>query len=143
MLLRHIFTAKTSYKTDNQGRVKSVEANLQLGKNDRNSYQQKVSGRNNRLDDDHGGHLIASMFKGPGEGVNIVPMDKTFNGASGAWGQLEKTWQSALKSNKSVKVNIQPVYSGTSKRPTSFIINQSINGVKQKSIELKNTPTGK
>lgn len=70
-------------------------------------------------------------------------MDKTFNGTSGAWGQLEKTWQSALKSNKSVKVSIQPVYSGTSKRPTSFIINQSINGVKQKSIELKNTPTGK
>lgn len=52
-----------------------MEVNLQLGKNDRNSYQQKVSGRDDRGAKDHGGHLIASMFKGPGEGVNIVPMD--------------------------------------------------------------------
>lgn len=131
------------YKTDNQGRVKSVEANLQLGKNDRNSYQQKVSGRNDRGDDDHGGHLIASMFKGPGEGINIVPMDKTFNGSGGEWGQLEKTWQSALKSNKSVKVNIQPIYSGTSKRPASFMIEQMINGVRLETKHLKNTATGK
>lgn len=83
------------------------------------------------------------MFKGPGEGINIVPMDKKFNGGGGEWGQLEKTWQDALKQNKEVKVSIQPIYSDTSKRPTSFIVNQSINGVKQKSLELKNSATGK
>ena len=132
-----------TYKTDANGRVSSVQADLKLEANDRNRYQQKVSGRTDRKPDDHGGHLIASMFKGPGEGINIVPMDKTFNGASGAWYQLENDWKKALESNKTVKVNIQPVYSGASKRPDSFIINQNINGVRQPTLQLKNTATGK
>ncbi|HHP0405572.1 DNA/RNA non-specific endonuclease [Acinetobacter baumannii] len=132
-----------TYKTDANGRVSSVQADLELGKSDRNSYQQKVSGRADRAQDDHGGHLIASMFKGPGEGINIVPMDKTFNGSSGAWYQLESDWKKALENNQSVKVNIQPVYTGASKRPDSFIINQSINGIRQPSLQLKNTATGK
>ena len=132
-----------TYKTDANGRVSSVQADLKLEANDRNGYQQKVSGRTDRKPDDHGGHLIASMFKGPGEGINIVPMDKTFNGASGAWYQLENDWKKSLESNKTVKVNIQPVYSGASKRPDSFIINQNINGVRQPTLQLKNTATGK
>ena len=132
-----------TYKTDANGRVSSVQADLELGKSDRNSYQQKVSGRDDRAKDDHGGHLIASMFKGPGEGINIVPMDKTFNGSSGAWYQLESDWKKALENNQSVKINIQPVYSGANKRPDSFIINQSINGIRQPSLQLKNTATGK
>ena len=132
------------YKTDANGRVNNVEANLKLEANDRNNYQQKNSGKNNgRLPDDHGGHLIASMFKGPGEGINIVPMDKTFNGGGGEWGKLEKTWQDALKQNKEVKVLIQPIYSGTSKRPTEFRVIESINGIQSKPQILKNTATGK
>jgi filamentous hemagglutinin len=133
-----------TYKTDANGRVSNVEANLKLEANDRNKYQQTNSGKNNgRLQDDHGGHLIASMFKGPGEGINIVPMDKTFNGGGGDWGLLEKTWQNALKQNKEVKVSIQPVYSGTSKRPTSFVVEQQINGVSLPARRLQNTASGK
>lgn len=30
------------------------------------------------------------MFKGPGEGINIVPMDAKFNGSSGEWYNLEQ-----------------------------------------------------
>ncbi|MDV8157998.1 DNA/RNA non-specific endonuclease [Acinetobacter bereziniae] len=132
-----------TYRTDANGRVSNVDANLKLEANDRNKYQQTNSDKNaGRLPDDHGGHLIASMFKGPGEGINIVPMDKTFNGSSGAWYKLETDWKKALERNQSVKVNIQPVYSGNSKRPDSFIINHSINGVRQPSQQLKNTSTG-
>ena len=133
-----------TYKTDANGRVNNVEANLELEANDRNKYQQTNSGKNNgRLPDDHGGHLIASMFKGPGEGINIVPMDKTFNGGGGKWGQLEKDWQNALKQNKEVKVSIKPVYSGTSKRPDSFIVTQKIGSARATQVTLKNTATGK
>ena len=60
-----------------------------------------------------------------------------------AWYQLESDWKKALENNQSVKVNIQPVYTGASKRPDSFIINQSINGIRQPSLQLKNTATGK
>nr|WP_308469408.1 DNA/RNA non-specific endonuclease [Acinetobacter bereziniae] len=133
-----------TYKTDANGRVSNVEANLKLETNDRNKYQQTNSGKNNgRLPDDHGGHLIASMFKGPGEGINIVPMDKKFNGGGGDWGKLEKTWQDALKANKEVKVSIQPVFTGTSKRPTSFVVEQQINGVSLPARRLQNTASGK
>ena len=132
-----------TYKTDANGRVSSVQADLKLEANDRNGYQQKVSGRTDRKPDDHGGHLIASMFKGPGEGINIVPMDKAFNGSGGEWYKLETDWKKALEGNKSVKVNIQPVYSGNSKRPDSFIITQSVDSGKPRTLTLKNTATGK
>ena len=132
-----------TYKTDVHGRVSSVQADLQLGKNDRNTYQQKVSGRDDRASSDHGGHLIASMFKGPGEGINIVPMDKNFNGSGGEWYALERTWKKALESNQTVKVIIKPIYSGNSRRPTSFSVEQQINGINFKPQILKNTATGK
>ncbi|RGD93934.1 DNA/RNA non-specific endonuclease [Acinetobacter sp. SWAC57] len=56
---------------------------------------------------------------------------------------METTWKKALKSNKAVKVNIQPVYSGTSKRPTSFIVEQNVGGKQLPVLKLKNTATGK
>lgn len=83
------------------------------------------------------------MFKGPGEGINIVPMDKKFNGSSGEWYNWEQQWKKALESNKTVKVNITPIYSGTSKRPTSFVVEQQINGVNFQPRTLQNTATGK
>ncbi|WP_309455265.1 DNA/RNA non-specific endonuclease [Acinetobacter sp.] len=132
-----------TYKTDANGRVSSVQADLELGKIDRNSYQQKVSGRADRAQDDHGGHLIASMFNGPGEGINLVPMNAKFNGSGGAWYELEKSWKNALESNQSVKVNITPVYSGTSKRPSSFVVEQNVGGKTLPPLRLKNTATGK
>lgn len=123
--------------------MNSVQADLKLEANDRNNHQQRVSGRTDRQPTDHGGHLIASMFKGPGEGINIVPMDKVLNGSNGKWYDLEMGWKKALESNQSVKVDITPIYSGTSKRPDSFIVKQSINGINQPTVQLKNTATGK
>ena len=83
------------------------------------------------------------MFKGPGEGINIVPMDAKFNGSSGEWYNLEQQSKKALESNQSVKVNITPIYSGTSKRPTSFVVEQQINGRNFEPRTLQNSPTGK
>lgn len=92
---------------------------------------------------DHGGHLIASMFGGPGEGINIVAMNAKFNGSSGEWYKMEQVWQKALDSKKSVKVKIEPIYSGNSKRPDSFDITQVIGDKTSDKINLKNTETGK
>ena len=64
--------------------------------------------------------------KGPGEGVNIVPMDAKFNGSGGVWYELETKWKTALENNQSVKVSIQLIYSGNSKRPDSFKITEVI-----------------
>ena len=56
-------------------------------------------------------------------------MDKNFNGSGGEWYALERTWKKALESNQTVKVIIKPIYSGNSRRPTSFSVEQQINGI--------------
>ena len=72
-----------TYTTDSQGRVASCEGSLQLGDGKRNNYAQRVVGGNDRLDDDDGGHLIATIFKGSGNMDNLVPMNSNLN--RGEW----------------------------------------------------------
>lgn len=116
-----------AYKTDGAGRVTSVEGTLDLKTADRNGYQQRVSGRDDRLPDDQGGHLIASIFNGPGDRLNLVPMDGNFN--MGAWKTLETRFADALKDGKTVDVNIDVIYNGSSGRPDAFVIDYVIGGV--------------
>nr|WP_255473093.1 DNA/RNA non-specific endonuclease [Rummeliibacillus sp. SL167] len=67
------------YKTDGSRRISNVEAKLELGKAERNQYAQRTVGGEDRLSNDDGGHLIASIFKGSGEIDNLVPMNATLN----------------------------------------------------------------
>ena len=113
------------YKTDAQARPSQVEATLSPNVKDRNGYQQCKAGKCG-LDGDEGGHLIASIFNGPGEKLNLVPMDGNLN--KGAWKQMENTWAKALGEGKEVKVNIQPSYIGDSVRPAKFKVVYSIDG---------------
>ncbi|OJU08950.1 MAG: hypothetical protein BGN88_07675 [Clostridiales bacterium 43-6] len=117
------------YKTGSLGRIDSVEGALKLGNGKRNDYAQKVAGREDRLADDHGGHLIASIFEGSGDHDNLVPMNGNLN--QGAWKAMENTWADALKEGKEVKVLIDTVYSGNSQRPSKFIVEYVINGEKK------------
>ncbi|MGG3401616.1 DNA/RNA non-specific endonuclease [Bacillus paranthracis] len=113
-----------TYTTDSQGRVASCEGSLQLGDGKRNNYAQRVVGGNDRLDDDDGGHLIATIFKGSGNMDNLVPMNSNLN--RGEWKKLENEWANALNDGDKVRVKITPNYSGNSKRPDSFVIRYKI-----------------
>lgn len=86
------------YATDGNGRVTQVEGKLDLKTADRNEYQQKVAGREDRLETDQGGHLIASIFNGPGERLNLVAMDGNVN--MGAWKSMENKLAKALEAGK-------------------------------------------
>ncbi|MBE6049541.1 MAG: hypothetical protein E7214_02485 [Clostridium sp.] len=112
------------YITDANGRISKVEANLELGKANRNSYAQRVAGREDRLPNDDGGHLIASIFNGSGSLDNLVPMNSTLN--RGDWKAMEKSWAKALDNGETVDVKIEPIYSGTSQRPISFEVEYKI-----------------
>ena len=114
-----------TYKTDSQGRVQSVEAKLSLNKNDRNSYQQCKAGKCG-VAGDEGGHLIGTRFNGPGEKINIVPMNSNLNRVE--WKKMENLWAKALKENKQVDVKIEPIYSGNSERPVKFNVRYTIEG---------------
>lgn len=142
-----------NYKTDSLSRVEMAEGNLSLratganGKSQnsyyRNRNQQSCAGNCYRAKDDHGGHLIASMFDGPGEGINIVAMNGKLNGYGGAWYNMEMKWKDILENGGSVHVKIEPIYSKGSKRPDGFQITETINGKAGKPYTIQNTPAGK
>lgn len=134
-----------TYATDELGRVNSVSGKLDLSKADRNTYQQakagKLDGIKDGLDKDEGGHLIASIFDGPGEQINYAAMDGNLN--KGAWKSMENKWAKALKEEppKSVEVDIKAVYEGESKRPSKFVVRYKVDGKPSKRI-FKNKSGG-
>ncbi|HII4322186.1 TPA: hemagglutinin repeat-containing protein [Enterobacter cloacae] len=129
-----------TYRIDAEGRTGSAEATLAWTKNDRNTYQQCKAGKCGTSGDE-GGHLIASIFNGPGEKLNLVPMDGNLN--KGAWKQMENTWASALKNGKQVNVKIEPSYTGSNKRPDSFTVTYQINNDRPVREIFNNAPGGK
>ena len=121
------------YTTDSLGRITSAQADeLALGMAERNLYSQRTVGGIDRLADDDGGHLIASMFNGSGDIDNLVAMNSQINRTNGAWYEMEQEWKAALSEvpPKKVSVNIEPIYAkdSTSMRPESFEIFFQIEG---------------
>lgn len=125
-----------TYQTDELGRVTSVSGKLQLEDAPRNPYRQRIAGGDDRLPSDQGGHLIASRFAGSGEGINLVAQDANLNNR--AWKQMENEWAKLLEGGNEVKVDIRPIYDNVSKRPTSFEVDYSINGVIEKTRTFMN-----
>lgn len=99
-------------------------------------------GGNDRLDDDDGGHLIATIFKGSGNMDNLVPMNSNLN--RGEWKKLENEWANALNDGDKVRVKITPNYSGNSKRPDSVVIRYKIGDEDRWRLKnFDNVPGGK
>ncbi|MEC0345201.1 DNA/RNA non-specific endonuclease [Peribacillus frigoritolerans] len=107
------------YKTDEKGRIISVEDSLDLGVVNETIMLSGLLEGKTACQMIKGGHLIASIFKGSGHLDNLVPMNANLN--MGEWEKLEIFWAKALDSNppKTVEVKIYPVYEGNSTRPTS------------------------
>ncbi|KIZ52547.1 DNA-binding protein [Bacillus safensis] len=133
-----------TYTTDHYGRIVKVEASdLKYGEFKRNQYAQSNSGKPDRLLDDDGGHLIASIFKGSGDIDNLLPMNSQINRSGGKWYTMEQRWLKALNSNppKQVAVSIEPIYKGDSLRPVSFSVEYKI-GERYSQVFIKNQPGG-
>ncbi len=116
------------YETDLEGRIKKVSGELKLDARGRNAYQQgkSVTSKGGTKGADQGGHLIGDRFFGPGEQINYLPMDAKLN--QGAWKAMENKWATELAAGKKVEVDIRPVFEGTLKRPTKFIVKEIIDG---------------
>ncbi|WP_138825799.1 T7SS effector LXG polymorphic toxin [Bacillus altitudinis] len=129
-----------TYTTDHYGRIVKVEASdLKYGEVKRNQYAQSNSGKPDRLLDDDGGHLIATIFKGSGDIDNLVPMNSQINRSGGKWYEMEQKWRKALASDppKRVEVIIEPKYLNDSIRPSEFGVFYSIEG-KEKYLIIEN-----
>lgn len=134
------------YITDTIGRVNSVDVDELVYQNAaRNPYAQRTVGGADRLADDDGGHLIASMFNGSGDIDNLVPMHKSVNRAGGEWYAMEKEWQDALTDvppRKVTDIRIEPIYHNDSLRPTSFKVQYQIEGRRRVKTIIENFPEG-
>ena len=115
-----------SYFTDTAGRVMRADGTLDLGKVDRNTYQQVMAGHIGG-DGYDGGHLIATLFGGAGEKINLVPQLSSVN--RGEFRAMEKTWADALRDGKTVKVEVSPVYATGGSVPTELVARWWIDGV--------------
>jgi len=66
--VRYITEDGYKYTTDDLGRIVDIEAGeLILQKGKRNKGMQVAAGREDRLPDDDGGHLIGTQFHGSGD----------------------------------------------------------------------------
>ena len=97
----------------------------------RNGYQQKVAGREFRLEVDQGGHLVGVRFGGPGEGINLVAMSKeSSQSGKGSWYEMESHWADVLKKDPGADLRVQNDvdYPAGSKRPEEFQVTYSVDG---------------
>jgi filamentous hemagglutinin len=77
---------------------------------------------------DDGGHILANMFGGGSEIYNYLPMSKKLNKQGGAWANMEKKWEKALREGKKVDYKIKPIYEGKSQRPDKIYVTYEIDG---------------
>lgn len=128
-----------TYKTDGQGRITEVSGELDLSTADRNTYQQRKAG-DSGIDGDDGGHIVASIFNGPGEMINLYPQNGNFN--RGVWKQLENTWAEALENGSSVNVKIELNFADDGVRPSGVTATYQIDGGRPVRETFDNVPGG-
>ncbi len=117
-----------AYATDAAGRVTRADGVLDVSKADRNTWQQAAAGHAGGQGYD-GGHLIATLFGGAGEKINLVPQLSTVN--RGEFRVMEAEWAKAVLAGQEVKVSVRPVYSGTLGVPDRIVVDAWVNGVRQ------------
>ena len=114
------------YRFDELGRVSNTRGELTLKDGTRNPGAQRDAGGADRLPSDDGGHIVGNRFYPPTEEFNLFAQDRSFN--RGVYNQLEKEWAGALGQGKSVKVEWQFKYSGSSVRPDRLTVTYYIDG---------------
>jgi DNA/RNA non-specific endonuclease len=116
------------YQTDDLGRVIKINADLddiarvRLG----NQQIRAVDVKDGVRGVDQGGHIVGSRFFGPGEQINLYPQSANLN--QGAWKTMENGWADAMVNGSDVKIEVEAIFSGASKRPDSFKVKYTIDG---------------
>ncbi|WP_072375226.1 DNA/RNA non-specific endonuclease [Thermophilibacter mediterraneus] len=117
------------YTTDSKGRITSAEGTLRLkAHDDRLSIRDTLEkiGKGFQQAFDERGHLIGDRFDGSAGMENIIAMNGTVN--RGAYANIERKCADALKQGKDVFYRVEPVYDGSSHRPTAFAVTDIIDG---------------
>lgn len=117
------------YKTDNQGRVISAEGKLQIKNHEGRipiKDDIKSIGKGDERETDQKGHLIADRFNGSPDLGNLVAQDGSIN--MGSFKKFEADLAKQVDLGKDVRVKVEPIYDGDSRRPTDICYTYSIDG---------------
>lgn len=115
------------YKTDDYGRIISAEGKLHMKNHEgrliiRDSIEDIGKGDQKEFDDR--GHLIGDQFDGTNGLENMVPQDANIN--RNDFRNFENELAREVKDNKDVKVKVEPMYDGDSRRPDVIAVTYSI-----------------
>jgi hypothetical protein len=117
------------YKTDDQGRIISAEGTLHLkDREGRLPIKDSIEniGKGDQQEGDDRGHLIGDQFDGSNGLENMIPQDANIN--RNDFKNFENELAKEVKDGKEVKVKIEPVYDGDSRRPSAIVVTYSIDG---------------
>ena len=117
------------YQTDDKGRIVSAEGTLRMKDRDgRLPIKDSIEdiGKGDQKEGDDRGHLIGDQFDGSDGLENMVPQDANIN--RNDFKNFENELAKEVKDGKDVKVKIEPIYDGDSRRPDAIVVTYSING---------------
>ena len=117
------------YQTDDEGRIVSAEGTLHMkDRNGRLPIRDSIEdiGKGDQKEGDDRGHLIGDQFDGSNGLENMVPQDANIN--RNDFKNFENELAKEVKDGKDVKVKIEPIYDGDSRRPDAIVVTYSING---------------
>ncbi len=126
------------YRTDEHGRVVTATATLDVVdlEHPRSEHAQKTLA--GKLPGDDAGHLFARIFRGPGQKINLVPME-SLGVNRGQYRQLERRWRTAIEAGHLVEVEVRLAYVAESRRPDLLVVRYTYGDVRKR-IAMKNTP---
>ncbi len=107
------------FSTDEQGRLSRIRATLELGDGGgySDSVRQAVRPLGGPTDDV--GHMIARIFKGPYENINLLPQDANLN--RGAWRAMEQDWAKSIAQGHAYRSIFQSPTLGAQLDPSRFL----------------------
>jgi HK97 family phage portal protein len=136
--LRKISAGGYNFEADSQDRTVRAYGELRLQPDQRRSRPvQDNAGKPDRQPKDHGGHYIAREFGGPEISYNHFAQNARFNTSD--YRKLENEWKKELKAGRKVRVDIQSVYNGNSRRPDRISVTYFVNN----EHEFRFFPNGK
>jgi len=119
-------------RTDDLGRISESNAtytkdNLITRSGQRDSHtQRRIVAEQDGIQGDEGGHTLQRALGGPNELGNQVPM--AFDVNHNVFGAIERSERDAVDGGFVVSVYRKCLYEGNSKRPSFFIINDTVDG---------------
>lgn len=118
-----------TYKTDELGKIVSVEGRLHMkDREGRLPIKDSIEdiGKGDQKEGDDRGHLVGDQFDGSNGLENMVPQDANIN--RNDFKNFENELAKEVKDGKDVKVKVEPVYEGDSRRPSAIVVTYSIDG---------------